>query len=824
MSKITRQTLIGWLLVIALLLTGPATVLAQGGDEITLVPFTNEAFQIQGVVPEGWSMAAPGVYARGAHMGDLTSLIMQAAPGMTIDSLVSLLLHQLSIDALPEPIGVQETAAYTWTVYQVPVNASGFNIMIDLALAETETGVTLVLLQTLAGDYEALHEAVFVPALEALAPLEAARPEAETGGGRAGIASTYEDPEGRFSVPVPTNWTVEVREGYTYLYSPNDLIGVSIVVVEGEEDPEAAREQAWQIVDPAFDRELTDTVQVPSNELDNLMLYTYRFDEAEGLIYQVVVYVLDGTSTALIYRADLTDAQQRAAQLQIIDSGFEIAGMEKQDIAGVEPAPLADDTIAALEAYIADTMARYQTPGAAVAIVQNGAVVYAGGFGQRDPAGDPVTADTLMMIGSTTKTFTTLLMAQLVDEGLMTWDTPVTEILPTFRVADPDVTGRITMENMVCACTGVPRRDLEFIFQGEEITPQGVIASLADFTFFTDFGEAFQYSNQMVAAGGYLAALAAGGSFDTVYQDYTAQIQSRILDPLDMERTTFSFDAVQADADHAAPYSLALDFTYTPLPLAAEEMALYAVAPAGLLWSSANDMAEYLIMQLNQGVAADGTRIVSAENLDHTRQPQIAITATDSYGLGWIISDFYGQPMLSHAGNTLGFSSEFAFLPEADLGIVVLTNQQGSLLNSAVRDRLFELLFGLSLDTDARLEMAYTMLRSQLEKNYEKLTQTIDDATAAIAGGTYTSDALGEIVIARQADGTLTLDAGAFQSALWLYTPDEEEQARTPEGQITLQLADPPLAGMDLTWEPVEDGYQLKIGAGTMEYRFERVS
>src|SRR5690606_7869169 len=108
------------------------------------------------------------------------------------------------------------------------------------------------------------------------------------------------------------------------------------------------------------------------------------------------------------------------------------------------------------------------------------------------------------------------------------------------------------------------------------------------------------------------------------------------------------------------------------------------IGPAGGAWSTVLDMAKYMIMQLNAGETPDGTRIVSEENLRHTWQPQVPISAVDDYGLGWIVSDYRGLEMLSHAGNMLGFTSEFTFLPERDLGVVVLTNQRISVLNTAV--------------------------------------------------------------------------------------------------------------------------------------------
>src|SRR5690606_1005262 len=152
-------------------------------------------------------------------------------------------------------------------------------------------------------------------------------------------------------------------------------------------------------------------------------------------------------------------------QITIVDSGFAITALEVTDLSGVAPLPLSAELIAELEAYIVETMAKLGVPGAAVAIVRDGEIVYANGFGVRELGkDDPVTPETLMMIGSTTKSMTTMLMGTLVDEGLMDWDTPAVEILPSFAVADPEITQRITMRNMVCACTGVPRRDAELLF------------------------------------------------------------------------------------------------------------------------------------------------------------------------------------------------------------------------------------------------------------------------------------------------------------------------------------------------------------------------
>ncbi len=804
-------------LLAALLALEPIVpVLAQGG-EIRLVPFTNETFGVEGVIPDGWSEAGPGVYVRGDGVSDLTTLIIQAVPGMTVETLTGALLPQLGIPALPDSAGTLKTDAFTWTLYEIGLEEAGMSIKLDLALTENETGVMLVLLQTLETDYGALHEAVFVPVVQALAPLGAG-----TGGSEeAEEEAIYQDPAGRFSVPIPTNWSAEEREGYVRLYSPGELITVSLLVIETG-DPEKALAEAWAIVDPNFDKAVDETTEIPAPPLEQFNFYTYKMDPGEEFLVQAQVRVYEGQAYVGIIDADLAEAGRREAQLQIIDSGFKITAVEETNLSAVEPLPLTDDFIAEFEAYIETALDTYETPGVAVAIVRDGEIVYANGFGVRNPQGDPVTPETRMMIGSTTKTMTTLLMAQMVDEGGMDWETPVIEILPTFAVSDPEVTQALTMENMVCACTGVPLRNVELVFNSDTLTAEGIIESLATFEFFTDFGEAFQYSNQMVAAAGYLTALAGGGEYGTLYDSYVNLMDTHIFTPLGMESTTFSFEDVLASDNYAVPYGLYMDFSFEPLPLEVEETFFVPIAPASAAWSTVLDLAKYMIMELDEGVAADGTRIVSSENLAHTWEPQIAMSALDEYGLGWIVSDYNGLQMLSHAGNTFGFTTEFAFLPERDLGVVVLTNQRLSFLNDAVMLRLFEMLFEQPYtDTDA-FQFSFNEFRDSYLESRDKSERMVEPETAALAVGSFTNDALGDVTISLNSEGVLIFDAGEFQSELWLYTAGEEQAA--DEAAVIFLFYDPPLTGSGVRFEPDNDGvYQMTLGDGVNEYAFERV-
>jgi CubicO group peptidase (beta-lactamase class C family) len=210
-------------------------------------------------------------------------------------------------------------------------------------------------------------------------------------------------------------------------------------------------------------------------------------------------------------------------------------------LAGVTPLPLTGERQAKFEAYITEMLSITTVPGAAVAVVQNGEVVYQQGFGVRELGGtEPVTPDTLMMIGSITKPMTATMAATVVDDGNLTWETPVVDLLPSFAVADPELTERLSIRNAFCACTGLPQRDPEFLFNSATLTPDRLITSVRDFPLTAPLGEPFQYSNQMFGIGGYAAAVAAEPEETDLFAAYDMAMRQRLLDPLWMKLSTFS--------------------------------------------------------------------------------------------------------------------------------------------------------------------------------------------------------------------------------------------------------------------------------------------
>lgn len=477
------------------------------------------------------------------------------------------------------------------------------------------------------------------------------------------------------------------------------------------------------------------------------------------------------------------------------------ASQKLPDLSGATPLPLTEKRLASFEAYIAMALAEAGVPGAAVAVVQNGAVAFAQGFGVRElgrPA--PVTADTLLRIGSVTKSFSSLLAATLVDAGRLTWQTPLVDLLPDFAVADPELTARLTVRDAFCACSGLPRRDLEFMFRGNDLTPERMITEMVDLSLTAPYGEKYQYSNQMVGAGGFAAAVADGGSPTDLSHAYEIALRERVLNPIGMPRTTDVLSDVVAGNDYAAPHGADVAGTLRPMPLLEDDTWLVSVAPSGALWSSATEMARYLQTELSRGISADGVRVVSAENLERTWQlgvalhippeapPDIAAFA-GHYGLGWVVGAYRGQRAVWHSGGTLGFTSLLTFLPEADLGIVVLTNSVGSAagpLSYAVTFRLFELLFDQPASFAAE-QAPGRAAAAQAQADFVAHLGQVDPQAVTPFLGTYANPALGSARLTWR-DGTLHLAAGQFSSELRPLLGDDGAVA----GYIPL---DPPLGG-----------------------------
>ncbi len=633
----------------------------------------------------------------------------------------------------------------------------------------------------------------------------------------AGGQEEYSDPAGRFSFPVPAGWTVSEEDGYVTVSGPEGLLRIHVLVTE-EEDLHEAISEGWELVGEGLELTQTEALEPPSSGgIERTVVVNYEMGD-DQIVYQALSELHEGTAYTMLIEAELSALQRRASQLQIVASGFTISAIEDADLTGAEPLPTAE-VIPELEEFTRTAMDAFGIPGAVVAVVEGDEIVYLEGFGVRDATGDDaMTPDTHMMIGSTGKTMTSMLVAILDDEGILDWDTPVTEVMPQFSVASPELTEEITVRNLLCACTGVPRRDYELFFNASELGAEEIVESLETFEFFTEFGEAFQYSNQLVGTAGYAAAAADGAEWGNLFEGYQASLQERVLDPIGLEDTTLSFDEVEARGEYAQPHQQNVETgEYEPIALDHERM-LRPIAPAGAHWSTGRDMANYLITVMQEGVTPDGQRVVSRENLLETWQPQVQVSATESYGLGWFVGEYKGLDWLYHSGNTLGFTSEFVFIPEAQVGVLVLANGQGTNnFNSAVAQRLFELIYGQESEVEPALQFLAQQTETALAQLNEQVQDAVDPQAVEPWLGEYRNEALGEVTLFMSGE-QLIMDAGEFSAEL---RPVLDTQGEF-DGYITYG---PPLMGLPLSLEQGEEGRPyLMLGEGAISYEFQPVA
>lgn len=406
--------------------------------------------------------------------------------------------------------------------------------------------------------------------------------------------------------------------------------------------------------------------------------------------------------------------------------------------------PLGNLVLADFEAYIEQIREFLNVPGVAVAIVQGGEIVYAKGFGVKEIGrDDPVTADTVFSIGSTTKALTSMMVASLVDDGLIEWDTPLVEVMPQFQLSDEQATQQITLREALGMTTGLPKLGL---FSFSERSPEDYVEYLADVPLAAPPGESYVYQNEMYTVGAYAAAMAAGAEYgENLFSTYADLMQERVFDPLGMTSATFSAQEAGASPNHATPHFMSLNatlaetgFDVTPT----DYVDMDAIAPAGTARMSARDVGRFLITMLSGGVTPGGSRAISTENLAETWTEQISVEPfphieQDGYGMGWHPATYQGISLVTHNGGIGGFSSEMAFIPEADIGIVVLANADylGSTLRTQVHFRLIEMLLGLEPFIDEGFSEGIGSYLSALSDGYSQLAAVDPETVAPFLGG-----------------------------------------------------------------------------------------
>lgn len=586
----------------------------------------------------------------------------------------------------------------------------------------------------------------------------------------------------------PKGWTLTEKNGVMALSVDTHEVSIWIVEVEGDDTKDAIA-KAWGLTRPGFDNKVAQVVSPPAKDgWDEVTQVTYESPGEKRLVLalgqrkdgRTYITLIDGTMGAV---------ERFSAQINLVAKSMKAPGVATESFAGKKPHLLDEARQKAFDEFFEHARVTAGVPGATVALIQQGKIVFSKGYGVRQlGSAAPVTPQTVFMIGSTTKSLTTLMMAKLVDEGSFAWDAPITSLYPSFAVGDAGLTTKFTMKHTVCACSGLPRQDVDFFFNYGTATPEARISALRAVKPTTAFGENFQYSNPLVSAGGYIAAhhvvpnVALGAAYDAV-------MQTRVFDPLGMHMTTFDFDRVRR-SDYAAPHATTLESDYRLQPIAAEKW-VTSVRPAGGAWSTAEDLAHYVMLELNNGKTAEGAAYLPAAALQKRRERQVRVDDARGYGLGLFLENTYGIETIGHGGNTLGFSSDMFFLPELGIGAVVLTNAGGaSGFLDAVRRELMELLFDGHPEAQKALEFRMKVRREAAHNTAKLVTTSLgaaeDAAWAKALVGKYVHPTLGTVEVAT--NGKI----GKVSTRDW----SSEFGRKTVANELTkLVLLEPPYAG-----------------------------
>ncbi len=330
--------------------------------------------------------------------------------------------------------------------------------------------------------------------------------------------------------------------------------------------------------------------------------------------------------------------------------------------------------------YLESKRDAWDVPGLAVAIVTSDRILFNQGVGtlQVDRP-ELVDANTRFAIASNTKAFCAATLAILVERGLVRWDDRVQSILPDFQLYDPYVSADLRIRDLLCHRSGLGTFSGDLLWYGTEFTPEQLVQKTRYLKQAGPYREHYGYSNLMFIAAGEVVRKLTGMPWEEF-------ARKEIIEPLGMQRTVFSVESLIADQNAATPHKTLPDQN-VPLNWCNWD----SMVAAGGIIASTTDMAKWLQVQLRRGKLSEDRRLWSEESSEKMWSPLTVIPVTArhrelfpsshfrAYGLGWSMMDYRGVKVLSHGGGYDGMYSCVMLVPEADIGVVVLTTSMTTL-------------------------------------------------------------------------------------------------------------------------------------------------
>ncbi|MCF8042805.1 MAG: serine hydrolase [Desulfarculaceae bacterium] len=346
-----------------------------------------------------------------------------------------------------------------------------------------------------------------------------------------------------------------------------------------------------------------------------------------------------------------------------------------------------------LEDYVNKSMRTWQVPGLALAVVQDGQVVFSQGFGVRKTGeAAPVDPQTMFAIGSSTKAFTATALAMLVDQGKLTWDGPVARVLPGFSLADPWVSRHLSLRDMLSHRSGLKGADILWVWNQDYLTRGQLISSMRYESLSYPFRSQFHYNNLMYLAAGQVIPAVTGKTWD-------AFIKARLFAPLGMTNSNTSIRQLSGKDNVASPHLMA-EGKIWPISYRSVDM----IAPAGAINSNIVDMAKWVEFQL-AGCSWEGEALVKPHTVLQMRSPQISMPIPYpcptlpgahflGYGMGWFLQDYHGVKVVHHGGNIDGMTALVALVPEKSAGLVILSNLEATHVRDVLMYNLLDRILG----------------------------------------------------------------------------------------------------------------------------------